>query len=671
MTTTEKRGFRLPWGAESRKADDEPMTATAPAAAPPGAIAPATDLPPALAPAPGAGASARPGSSLRRGHADDLGRGPFGLAPATDSQARSSRADSVVDLPGPAPVKSAPAATAAATDTVPEAETPAAEAVAAGPRAPAVEAPAGPAAPTAQAASAAMAWPDVDRRGSPTPVSSDAPPPPIRVIGDGAAARRTNPLVAGLVKAMRDAARTARDETTARMRADATTRVDQIRAESVAAGVALKKQADEDVAGIREWSKSEMARIKAETESRITARRADLVKQTQAQAADAMQYMDEVRSSIAAFETEMERFFDMLLAEEDPARLATLAERLPEPPSFARHAGSATTTPRHAARPRAAQPRGARPAAPAPRRKVVPAAASARAPEAAPDLAVEPEPRLAPAAAAAAEAEAIAGLDEELAAFSSALGRLAAPDLPAADEPDHVDAAPEPAAESEAATDPADTDGHAAVAFESRDDTEALAAWTAALAAMRTARPELDGAPVDALTPTAPAADAPAVAAEPERELRGIAEDEIELDFSAPAGSLMAMMADAPRINSPDDLTPEERIALLGFDELPPDENPEPAPEAAPAATSGVTRVVVTGLTSVAGISAFKTALARVGGVESVSVTSGHDGAFVFSVVHAIATDLRAAVPGFPGFGASMTNDEGSVLDYSVTEPAT
>jgi len=83
-----------------------------------------------------------------------------------------------------------------------------------------------------------------------------------------------------------------------------------------------------------------------------------------------------------------------------------------------------------------------------------------------------------------------------------------------------------------------------------------------------------------------------------------------------------------------------------------------------------VTRVVVTGLTSVAGISAFKSALGAVTGVVSVSVTSGMDHDFVFSVVHADATDLRRAVAAFPAFAAQMTLDEGAVVNFIVSEPA-
>src|SRR4029078_11321540 len=85
---------------------------------------------------------------------------------------------------------------------------------------------------------------------------------------------RTNPLVAGLIKAMREAALASRAETTTRLQAEASARVETIRTETTEESAALRKRVDEDIAGIRDWSKGEMARIRQETEARIEARRA-------------------------------------------------------------------------------------------------------------------------------------------------------------------------------------------------------------------------------------------------------------------------------------------------------------------------------------------------------------------------------------------------------------
>src|SRR4029078_724274 len=86
---------------------------------------------------------------------------------------------------------------------------------------------------------------------------------------------RTNPLVAGLIKAMREAALASRAETTTRLQAEASARVETIRTDATEESAAPRKRVDEDIAGIRDWSKGEMARIRQETEARIEARRAE------------------------------------------------------------------------------------------------------------------------------------------------------------------------------------------------------------------------------------------------------------------------------------------------------------------------------------------------------------------------------------------------------------
>jgi hypothetical protein len=641
MTTPEKRGFRLPWGGETRKPDGEADSGPGSAAA--AVLSPATDLAPAIAPS--SGSSVRSGTMLRRNQVEELGSGPFGLAPADEPDVTGASA-SLVDVVEPAPK---PVRVLAPEPDVAE-ETPV----------------------TASAPGAAPAWPEMDRRGSARHLASDVPPPvrPAVVVESGP--KKVNPLVAGLVKAMRDAARAARDETTARMRADAAARAEQIRLEAVAAGTALKKHADEDVVGIREWSRAEMAKVKEQTESRIADRRARLVTDTQAHATATEHLNADLKAAIAAFETEMSEFFDRLLQEDDPGRLATLAERLPEPPTFARL--------------------GDAPATRAPR---APRTAGTRKPT---DSRPRPAARLAPDAAAAAEAEAILGLDEEAthaaaAHEPSAVGEMAAEPVAEAtapvtfDAPGAHDAPAELAAASPAMDEPAadaaepaaarewmpaadgvdhDTNGHVAavgVAHDETEDADSMAAWTEALAAIRAQTTEMD---LPEPEPATMNGHAPSATADEEEG------DEPDLGaFDAPADSLLGVLAGASRINSPDDLSPEERIALLGFDEPAPGEEPAPMtvePVVVPP-TEAITRVVVGGLASVAEISAFKSALVGVPGVTSVSVSTGHEGDFVFSVVHSTTTDLRAAVPGFARFAPHLTADEDAVLTYAVGAP--
>jgi hypothetical protein len=295
--------------------------------------------------------------------------------------------------------------------------------------------------------------------------------------------RRDNPLVAGLVKAMREAAVASREETTARLAAEATARVQAIRARATTEAAELRKRADDDVSAIRESSKAEMARLRQETENRIETRRAELAAEAERHSAGVDRLADEVQTTVAAFEADMDRFFTQLLAESDPARLATLAEQAPDPPDF----------------------RGDGPAAI--------------------ELMDEPEAGLHPDAAAEAEAEASEGLD-----------------------------------------------------------TSASDAWpTAVLEAAPDS--DADPSPVDA--------------------------------------------------NGPD-----------------------------------ATRLLVSGLTSVGGISAFKGALGQLAGVHTVSVSSGEKGVFVFAVSHDPGVDLDSGVQGLPGFSARITDATDDGFTVVAHEPA-
>lgn len=81
------------------------------------------------------------------------------------------------------------------------------------------------------------------------------------------------------------------------------------------------------------------------------------------------------------------------------------------------------------------------------------------------------------------------------------------------------------------------------------------------------------------------------------------------------------------------------------------------------------TRVVVTGLVSVASIAGFKRSLARVAGVRSVGVSSGPDGEFVFAVTHDPDLGLADAISTLPGFTARITNEAPGELTVAARDP--
>ena len=187
-----------------------------------------------------------------------------------------------------------------------------------------------------------MTWPEVDRRvrqmGRRAIDRADASLAEITSsVATGAptgATRRTNALMAGLSKAMHAAAESARAETLERLAADAAERTEAIKTAGAEESAAIKQAADDDVAGVREWSKAELARVREETESRIAARRDALELETTAHAAKVEARIDRVKRVVATFEATMADFFTTLLEESDPARVALLAEQLPEAPSL-------------------------------------------------------------------------------------------------------------------------------------------------------------------------------------------------------------------------------------------------------------------------------------------------------------------------------------------------
>ncbi|HYK94274.1 MAG TPA: hypothetical protein VET90_00690 [Candidatus Binatus sp.] len=414
----QKRGFRLPWGAERN---------------PDGHAGPDQ-----------LDANGEPQSDAAR---DDLGEGPFHLAGATQPTTDA--------VPAASDVPEQPAEAAmmdAENQTPPPAEAP--------------------------PETGDGAWPVVDRRSADRPFVRTDPEPRMP--------RRDNPLVAGLVKAMREAAIASREETSARLQAEATARVEAIRARATNETADLRKRADDDVTGIREWSKAEIARIRQETEDRIEARKTELGGETQRHAASVDRLVDEVQTTVSVFEADMDRFFKRLLAEDDPARLATLAEQAPDPPDL----------------------RGDGPPAVA-------------------DDALEAS------AAAEAEAEATEGLED------------------------------------------------------------------------------------------------------------------LSVETWPGAGLAAARRTDGPAATGAKATTPE------------PDAN---GPEA--------TRLLVNGLTSVAGISAFKGALGQLPGVRSVSVSSGEPGMFVFAVSHDAGVDLDTGVASLTGFAAKITDATDDGFTVVAHEPA-
>ncbi|MCU0482737.1 MAG: hypothetical protein MUC54_00430 [Chloroflexi bacterium] len=147
-------------------------------------------------------------------------------------------------------------------------------------------------------------------------------------------ARRPTRFMTDLLKAMHAAAEAARSASLEQFQGDGQSFVDQIHTRSATQVEDLRRQSDDDVAAIKDWSKAEIARIREETEARIAARRERLDQQLERHAALIEREIEKVRARVAAYELEMQAFFDGILAEEDPTAFAARAAQLPEPPTF-------------------------------------------------------------------------------------------------------------------------------------------------------------------------------------------------------------------------------------------------------------------------------------------------------------------------------------------------
>lgn len=91
--------------------------------------------------------------------------------------------------------------------------------------------------------------------------------------------------------------------------------------------------------------------------------------------------------------------------------------------------------------------------------------------------------------------------------------------------------------------------------------------------------------------------------------------------------------------------------------------------ESAAASATTATQVIVTGLVSVASIASFKRHLGRTPGVQSVGVSSGPEGEFVFAVSHSADVVVRDVIPSLPTFQARVTGATDGTVTVAAHDP--
>jgi hypothetical protein len=359
--------------------------------------------------------------------------------------------------------------------------------------------------------------------------------------------RRPTKFMAELSRAMQAAVETSRDETMARLSADAKTVVEEIHAASAGEAAELRRQADDDVAAVREWSKAEIARIREETEARIALRKTALDGEMDQHGLVVESRVQQVGATVAAFEQEMAAFFERLSTEQDPTRIAAMAERMPEPPDLAGVAAAIVE----------------------------------------------------PMTASFAPAETL--IDETPAGESDG-SEMTESDV---------------SAETGETT---DSGNASATETGERESVETGEAETEA------STPDFAAAEAEAATFTGDVEDDGSGASEPTASPTQ--------DHESAAAALAATADDSP-----------------------------------PQGERATTRVMVTGLVSVASIATFKRSLGRVPGVSTIGVASGPDGEFVFTVSHDSGIRLGDAIVALPGFEAQVTAETSGGLEVAAHDP--
>lgn len=371
------------------------------------------------------------------------------------------------------------------------------------------------------------------------PISEEGEAPSMIDTTAASATRRPTKFMADLSRAMQTAAEVSRDETMARLSAEVKTVVEEIHAASTVEAAALRRRADDDVAAVREWSKAEIARIRDEAEARVATRKVALDGEMDAHGKVVEARVEQVTATVSEYEARMTAFFEHLMAEQDPTRIATMAEAMPDPPDLAGVAAAISEPPTASFDPNA----------------------------------------------------------------------QVLPDAPIAETTEPASADPEASAAQEGSTEASET-AHDFAAAEAE-----AAAFTGDLGEDDELRQPAVATESDAPDATDPAGEAPA--------------------SETAAG-------DAPASE---------------------------APAEAPATDKSATRVVVLGLVSVASIATFKRSLGRTSGVSGITVASGPDGEFVFTVNHDAGVSLADAITALPGFEARITAETADGLEVAAHDP--
>jgi hypothetical protein len=269
--------------------------------------------------------------------------------------------------------------------------------------------------------------------GTTTKETPAAPPPAegqAQAMAEATADADESDFLRSLVDAMRGVAEEERSASVTELRRLVDERVTLLETRAKDRVEELRRKTELDVTGVGDWAKGEIERVNAEAARKVEARRQQLEEQLADHETRSTAEITSVRERIAAYEQELEAFFNQLGAIKDPASFVAAARRMPKAPSLeagsATPVSTATPTPTASLNARLAQlgidrggkPAAAPPVAPAPEAPAAaPATDTAAAATESPAPVVEtPAAEMTPAAASTAPAgERDAQLAERLA----------------------------------------------------------------------------------------------------------------------------------------------------------------------------------------------------------------------------------------------------------------
>ena len=177
-----------------------------------------------------------------------------------------------------------------------------------------------------------------EKNVSSTPPEQKTPP-------TSAATSPSPDFLADLVGAMRSVVEASRDRALAELRTAVESGADGADASSVERQAQLRTRADADIAGIGDWERGEIDRVRTEATRKVAARRQLLDQELAEQESRRDAERAALQAQVADYERRLSAYMEELTAIKDPAAFAAAARRMPAPPSVGDGAGSVAPAP--------------------------------------------------------------------------------------------------------------------------------------------------------------------------------------------------------------------------------------------------------------------------------------------------------------------------------------